>query len=115
MSEYLVLIYADEKAWETADESVNKDVMDGHNKFGEKHGAVIRGGNALESATTGTSIRKGSSGAVNVTDGPFSETKEALGGYYVIEAPDLDAALLIAQDIPMPFGGVEVRPVRVFD
>ena len=50
-----------------------------------------------------------------MTDGPFGETKEALGGYYIIEAPDLDAALEIAKDVPADFGGVEVRPIRVFD
>jgi hypothetical protein len=115
MAEYLVLIYGDEKVWETADEAATKAVMDGHMAFGEKHGAVIRGGNALESTSTATSIRKGASGEFSVTDGPFSETKEGLGGYYVIEAPDLDAALLVAKDIPAEFGGVEVRPIRVFD
>ena len=115
MAEYLVLIYEDEKAWESADEAAIKRIMEGHNKFGEKHGAAIRGGNALEATSTATSVRKGSSGDLNVTDGPFSETKEALGGYYVIEAPDLDAALVIARDIPAEFGGVEVRPIRVFD
>jgi hypothetical protein len=115
MAEYLVLIYEDEKAWEAADEATTKKIMDGHMQFGEKHGAVIRGGQALESTSTATSVRKGSAGELNVTDGPFSETKEGLGGFYVIEAPDLDAALLIARDIPAEFGGVEVRPIRVFD
>ena len=46
-----------------------------------------------------------------VTDGPFVETKEALGGYYVIEAADLDQALAIAKVCPAPYGGVEVRPI----
>jgi hypothetical protein len=50
-----------------------------------------------------------------VTDGPFVETKEALGGYYLIEARDLDHALEIAKLTPAQFGGVEVRPVMVFD
>jgi hypothetical protein len=115
MGLYLALIYSDEKAWETADESLTTDVMEGHGKFGANHGDALRGGHALESATTATTVRKGASGDLKVTDGPFAETKESLGGFYVIEAPDLDAALLIAQDIPMPFGGVEVRPVRVFE
>jgi hypothetical protein len=115
MGEYAVLIYSDEKAWETAPESISNEVMDGHMKFGEKHAAAIRGGHALESAQTATSVRNGPKGDVQVTDGPFTETKEALGGFYVIEAPDLDAALKIARDIPFPFGGLEVRPIRVFD
>ena len=115
MAEYLVLIYADEKSWESADEKMTEKVMQGHMAFGEKHGGVIRGGHALEGAATATSLRKSDKGDVNVTDGPFSETKEALGGFYVVEAADLDAALAIAKDIPTPFGGVEVRPIRVFD
>ncbi len=49
-----------------------------------------------------------------VTDGPFVETKEVLGGYYLIEAPDLDAALAIAKQTPARFGGVEVRPIMTF-
>ena len=50
-----------------------------------------------------------------LTDAPFAETKEALGGYYLIEADDLDAAVAIAEQVPMFAGGVEVRPVRSFD
>jgi hypothetical protein len=50
-----------------------------------------------------------------VTDGPFIETKEALGGYYLIEAADLDEAIGIAKQVPVRTGGVEVRPIRVFD
>jgi hypothetical protein len=115
MGLYAALIYSNESAWESAPPSINDEVMEGHNKFGTTHGAAIRGGHALESAGTGTSIRKDAGGAVKVTDGPFAETKEALGGFYVIEAPNLDAAIEIAKDIPMPFGGVEVRPIRVFD
>ena len=50
-----------------------------------------------------------------MTDGPFAETKEQLGGYYLIEAADLDAALAVAKQVPMSGGGVEVRPIRVFN
>jgi hypothetical protein len=50
-------------------------------------------------------------GRISVTDGPFAETKEALGGYYLIDANDLDHALAIAKLCPAPFGGVEVRPI----
>lgn len=114
MGLYAALIYSDERAWETAPDSVTAEVMEGHNKFGATHGPAIRGGHALESETTATSIRP-TPGDFAVTDGPFAETKEALGGFYVFEAPDLDAAIQIAKDIPMPFGGVEVRPIRVFD
>jgi len=112
MAEYLVLIYSNEESWAGTDEDFSKKIMDGHNKFGEKHGAALRGGNALEPTTTATSIRTNASGASVTTDGPFAETKEAIGGYYVVEAADLDAAIAIAKDIPAPFGGIEVRPIR---
>ncbi|MGO9910134.1 MAG: YciI family protein, partial [Acidimicrobiales bacterium] len=55
------------------------------------------------------------SGSFTVTDGPFAETKEALGGYYLVEAADLDEAIAIAKQVPARYGGVEVRPIMVFD
>ncbi len=115
MAQYLVLIYSDEQSWATTDDDFSKKIMDGHVKFGEKHGAALRGGNALESASTATSIRTDASGKAVTTDGPFAETKEAIGGYYLVEADDLDAAIAIAKDIPSPFGGLEVRPIRVMN
>jgi hypothetical protein len=107
MAQYLILIYeneagySDPAAWQAAGEA--------HGRFpgqvAEK-GAELLGGNALQPTATATSIR----GDV-VTDGPFAETKEALGGYYLIEAKDLDQALEVAKLCPAPFGGVEVRPI----
>ena len=113
MSQYLVLIYGDEKANEAAGQGVWDDTMKGHMTFGETHAQALAGGNALQGTDTATSIRP-TSGGFTVTDGPFAETKEALGGYYLIEAENLDQAIAIAQDIPMPYGGVEVRPIQVF-
>jgi hypothetical protein len=112
MAEYLILIYEDENAYATASPDVFQEVMEAHNRFaqqvGEKGGKLI-GGNALQPTPTATTIR----GDV-VTDGPFVETKEALGGYYLIDARDLDHALDIAKLCPARFGGVEVRPIMVF-
>jgi hypothetical protein len=115
MAEYLVLIYENEADYAKADGQVFDEVMKAHNDFGSTHGASIRGGNALQPSSTATTIRGGRSDSVTVTDGPFVETKEALGGYYLIEAADLDAAIEIAKQVPARFGGVEVRPVMVFD
>ena len=115
MAQYLVLIYEDEGAYEAAAPEVWKEVMADHQAFGEANGSALRGGNALQPAGTATSIRRDGSGGFSVTDGPFAETKEALGGYYLIEADDLDAALRVAKEVPARFGGVEVRPVQVFD
>lgn len=112
MSEYLILIYEDEKAYAAGGDEVWQQGMEAHGRFAEQvvaHGGKILGGNALEPTSTATSVR----GDV-VTDGPFVETKEVLGGYYLIEAADLDRALEIAKLCPAPFGGVEVRPIMVF-
>jgi hypothetical protein len=115
MAQYLVLIYDNESRWEDADGEAMAAIMKGHQVFGEKHEASLRGGNALQETTTATSIRRDGSGEITITDGAFAETKEALGGYYLVEAADLDGAIAIARDIPTIAGGVEVRPVRVFD
>ncbi|HEY4017137.1 MAG TPA: YciI family protein [Pseudonocardiaceae bacterium] len=111
MAEYLVLIYDDETASAAQSEAEFGEMMAAHGRFAEKNGAALRGGNALRPTETATAIRADGDG-VAVTDGPFLETKEALGGYYLIEAPDLDAALAVAKQVPFGAGGgLEVRPV----
>jgi hypothetical protein len=110
MAEYLILIYGDEQKHAGGGPELWDQLMAGHTKFAENNGPAIRGGNALQETTTATTIREGV-----VTDGPFAETKEALGGYYLVEAKDLDEAIAMAKQVPAPHGGLEVRPVRVFD
>jgi hypothetical protein len=109
MAQYAILIYEAESGYANAGEEVWKEVGAAHGRFsgqvGEKGGKIL-GGEALEPTGTATSIR----GDV-VTDGPFVETKEALGGFYLIEARDLDHAIEIAKLCPARFGGVEVRPI----
>ncbi|RZU32171.1 YciI family protein [Blastococcus saxobsidens] len=114
MAQYMILIYEDEAQYATATPEVLGEVMQAHTDFAaqvEERGAKLLGGEALQPTGTATSLRGGS----EVTDGPFVETKEALGGYYLVEAPDLDAALAVARMTPARFGGVEVRPVITFD
>jgi hypothetical protein len=109
MAEYMILICEDENGYAAAGPQVWQQAMEAHTRFAqqvEEKGGKVVSGNALQPTSTATSIR----GDV-VTDGPFAETKEALGGYYLIEARDLDHALDIAKLCPAPFGGVEVRPV----
>jgi hypothetical protein len=115
MAEYLILIYGDETALDNLDADASGQMMKEHVVFGENNGGSLRGGNALQRTSTATSLRKDSSGNFAVTDGAFAETKEALAGYYLIEAADLDEALALAKQVPAPNGGVEVRPIRVFD
>jgi|SRR5215813_10744043 len=113
MAQYLILIYEDEMSYANATEADLKQVMDAHNAFSEKAaalGGTVLGGKALQPSNTATSIH----GDV-VTDGPFAETKEVLGGYYLIEAEDLDQALAIGKITPAAYGGVEVRPIMTFE
>jgi hypothetical protein len=108
MSQYAILIYEDEARYAEGGEDLSNQNMSAHGAFGDAHGKSIVGGNALQPTSTATSIRGGV-----VTDGPFAETKEALGGFYLVEAADLDEAIAIAKQVPAPCGGVEVRPVLV--
>lgn len=109
MAKYLVLIYESENDYANAGPQVYGEVMQAHDRFSEQWGDAILGGNALQGTETATTVR----GDV-VTDGVFVESKEILGGYYLVEAADLDGALEIAKTCPARFGGVEVRPVMVF-
>ena len=112
MAKYLVLIYGDEQKWRTPEErQVNGE---GHQAFAATAGTRIVAGNELESSSTATTLRRGADGGLSVTDGPFLETKEVLGGYYLIEAGDLDEAISLAGHVPelkSSHGAVEVRPV----
>jgi hypothetical protein len=114
MSQYLILIYDDENAWMNAEPDVAEKLMADHNTFGEKNADAIKGGNALQSVTTATTVRPDGSGGFEVTDGPFVESKEALGGYYLVEAADLDEAIALAKQVPVVRGALEVRPIMVF-
>lgn len=76
---------------------------------------IMAGGEALHEAATATTIRV-RDGATQVTDGPFAETKEVLGGFYLIDVENLDEATKWAEKIPsVPYGSVEIRPVMVFE
>ena len=109
MTQYAVLIYGDESAVTDMSPEAWAAMMDAHNAFDHavvEQGGTILGGEGLAPSATATSVRGGA-----VTDGPFVETKESLGGFYLIEARDLDHAIALASLCPAPAGGVEVRPV----
>jgi hypothetical protein len=113
MAQYLILIYESEAAYATATPEDLQNVMEAHGRFAKQVGELggeLLGGNALQPTSTATTIRDDV-----VTDGPFVETKEVLGGYYLIEAEDLDQALAIGKLCPAQYGGVEVRPIMVFE
>ena len=112
--EYLILLYTQPEAWESKSETEMQGVMEEHGKLIADLQAAgkFRGGNALEWGAAATTVRV-RNGQSLVTDGPFAETKEQLGGYYHVEADDLDDAMAIAARIPdARVGGVEIRPVK---
>ncbi|HEY4315751.1 MAG TPA: YciI family protein [Actinomycetes bacterium] len=114
MPQYLVLIYGDEQTWESWTEEQERANGEGHVRFQALAGDAILGGKELGRTRTARSVRGHRNGRPVVTDGPFVETKEVLGGYYVIEAADLDAAVALAAHLPeadTDYSGVEVRPV----
>jgi hypothetical protein len=115
MSQYLILIYEDEAKWASATPEETEQIRKEHTVFAQQNPGALRGGNALHPTSTATSIRGDGAGRFTVTDGAFAETKEVLGGYYVIEAADLDEAVAVAKQVPAHFGGVEVRPVLPMD
>jgi hypothetical protein len=110
---YLCLIYDNEKAWENMSKEESAAI------FGE-YGALTNdikksghwvGGNPLQPTSTATTVRV-RQGKVSTTDGPFAETKEQLGGYYLVEAKDLNEAIQLAARIPsVRTGSIEVRPI----
>jgi hypothetical protein len=108
---YLLMIYDNEKRWERG---YDKAELAQYGEFGQEFRAAIQGGNALKPTSTATTVRV-RDGKRLVTDGPFAETAEQLGGYYLVEAQNLDDALNIAAKIPgARFGCVEVRPIMTF-
>jgi hypothetical protein len=113
--QYLLLIYENESG-KTIKESGRAAMMQEYREFtdGIVKSGHMRGGNALQPTSTATTVRV-RDGKTMTTDGPFAETREQLGGYYLVEAKDLDDAIKIAGRIPSArWGCVEVRPVMVF-
>ncbi len=110
---YLCLIYSDESAWSKRTQEEQESMMKEYFEFTSSiraSGNYI-GGDPLEPAHTATTVRV-RGGKVSSTDGPYAETKEQLGGYYKIEAKDLNEAIQIASRIPgARYGSIEVRPV----
>jgi hypothetical protein len=114
---YLCLIYEDEKQLAAMSKADSEALIGEYFAFrGEiqKSGHYL-GGNALQPVATATTVRV-RNGKVSATDGPFAETKEQLGGFFLIEARDLDDAIHVASRIPgARLGSIEVRPILTFN
>jgi hypothetical protein len=113
---YLCMIYDDEKIWETMPKAESEAMMGEYFAFTEgiRQSGHYVAGEALQPTPTATTVRI-RNGRVSTTDGPFAETKEQLGGFYLIEAADLNDAIQVASKIPSArLGSIEIRPVVDF-
>lgn len=109
--QYLLLIYDNEQRWKKGYDPAE---LGEYRAFGQQHAAAIKGGNALQPTSTAKTIRV-RNGKPLATDGPFAETKEQLGGFYLVEAKDIAEATAIAAKIPgARHGSIEVRPIMTF-
>lgn len=111
--QYALLIYEDDAAYRDDDGRAWQTIIAQHEAFAAEltEQGLMRGGAGLKPAPTATTVRK-ADGQYILHDGPFAESKEQLGGFYLIEVADLDAALAWARKLPLSGdGSVEVRPV----
>jgi hypothetical protein len=113
--QYLLLIYDNESQWEKLPQAEQDGIMKEYRELTQSitQSGNYKGGNQLHPVAQATTVRVRDKKRL-VTDGPFAETKEQLGGYYLIEAKDLDEAVAIAARVPSArYGSIEVRPIVV--
>lgn len=109
--EYLALIHGDEKSWEGLADDERQAVYQRYMEFSQRDEVV--GGAELQSTSAATTVRVRDSERL-VTDGPYAEVKEALGGFFILKADSIDQACKLAAEIPAAeHGAVEVRPIYV--
>jgi hypothetical protein len=114
--QYLLLIYRSEAEVGKMDAAARQEMMTDYGAFTQSiiQSGNFKAGDALQPSTTATTVQV-RDGKTLTTDGPFAETREQLGGYYLVEAKDLDAALEWALKCPGALTGtIEVRPIMVF-
>src|SRR5579872_5092318 len=115
--QYLLMIYANEVEYGKMDAATAQKMMEEYGSFTQSiiQSGNFKAGDRLQPTSTATTVRV-REGKTLTTDGPFAETREQLGGYYLVEAKDLDAALAIAARIPgARVGSIEVRPIWVYN
>ena len=111
---FLLLIYDEEKRWNKNGKPDYGSELEEYRAFGKEFAAAIQGGNALQPTKTARTVRV-RDGKPLTTDGPFAETKEQLGGFYMLNCDNLDEAIEIAAKIPgARHGSIEIRPVMEF-
>jgi hypothetical protein len=115
--QYLLMVYRNDAEFGKMDAAERKNVTAEYGAFTQSiiQSGNFKAGDGLQPTSTATTVRL-RDGKTLTTDGPFAETREQLGGYYLVEAKDLDTALAIAARIPgAKTGSIEVRPVMVYD
>ena len=115
--QYLLMIYQNEAEYGKIDAATGKKMLEEYGAFTQSivQSGNFKAGDRLQDTHTATTVRV-RDGKTLTTDGPFAETREQLGGYYLVEAKDLDAALAIAARIPgAKTGSIEVRPIMVYN
>ena len=112
--QYLLAIYEPEERFANLEKETFQKELGEYRALGQEFKELIKGGNALQPTNTATTVRM-RNGKRLTTDGPFAETKEQLGGYYLVDANDLDEAIGLAERIPAArYGSIEVRPIMTF-
>lgn len=128
MAKYMLLIYGDEQRWEAMSKDEWAEIDAGHTAFQKRAGDRILAAGQLEASSTATTLRTGGSGSGSgssaaadgpaVTDGPFLETKEVLGGFYLVDVADLDEAVALTRELAEVrhgHSGVEIKPLVEHD
>jgi hypothetical protein len=114
MTKYMILIFGDEAEWSVMNPDEEQRITQAHAEFRAKAGAAILADGQLEPTQTATSLRMGVNGQPTITDGPYLEAKEVLGGFYLLEAEDLDQVIALAsglREVHVGHSGVEIRPL----
>jgi hypothetical protein len=111
--EYMLMLYFNEQGWPTLTQAEQEAGMAAHNAYRDslEQAGILRGANALQPSSRTATVRL-ADGEARVVDGPFAEAKEQIGGYYIIEVVDRDAAVAWAARCPTAsYGAIEVRPL----
>ena len=114
MTEYIILIQGDEERWSSMTEAERAEIDAAHAAFWHKAGDAIRASGELEASSSAVTVRRGPGGEPVAVDGPFTEAKEVVGGFYVIDVPDRETAVELASGLAEArhdHSGVQVQPL----
>lgn len=112
MADFLLLVYRDEAEESARGPEADAELVEQFQRFVARNKPAVRSGQRLYPTTMATSVRRDADGGIQVIDGAFVESKEVVAGYCMVSADDLDEVLELAKQIPLPNGGIEIRPIR---